>query len=88
MFEAVCIGVLGNTQPSKIAEYVRRANADGAGGDGLIQRFGLLVWPDEPAGWEDVDEYPDAAKREMAWGVFERISKLTEAETFKLGAEG
>src|SRR5262249_9544561 len=24
--EAVCISVLGNTQPSKIAEYVRRAN--------------------------------------------------------------
>ena len=31
--EAVCIGVLGNTQPAKIAEYVRRANVDGAGGD-------------------------------------------------------
>jgi Protein of unknown function (DUF3987) len=38
--EAVCIGVLGNTQPAKLAEYVRRANADGAGGDGLIQRRG------------------------------------------------
>jgi Protein of unknown function (DUF3987) len=46
--EAVCISVLGNTQPARIAEYVRRANLDGAGGDGLIQRFGLLVWPDAP----------------------------------------
>jgi hypothetical protein len=35
--EAVCISILGNTQPARMAEYVRRANADGAGGDGLIR---------------------------------------------------
>jgi Protein of unknown function (DUF3987) len=84
--EAVCIGLLGNTQPTKIAEYVRRANADGTGGDGLIQRFGLLVWPDEPVGWENVDEYPDSEKRNLVWGIFERISKLTETEALKRGA--
>jgi Protein of unknown function (DUF3987) len=84
--DAVCIGVLGNTQPTKIAEYVRRANADGAGGDGLIQRFGGLVWPDEPVGWKNVDEWPDSAKRDVVWGIFERISKLTETEALKLGA--
>jgi putative DNA primase/helicase len=84
--DAVCIGVLGNTQPTRIAEYVRRANADGAGGDGLIQRFGLLVWPDEPADWENVDEWPNAESREAVWQIFERISKLTEAEALKLGA--
>ncbi len=85
--EAVSIGVLGNTQPTKIAEYVRRANADGAGGDGLIQRFGGLVWPDEPVGWKNVDEWPDSVKRDLVWGIFERISKLTETEALKLGAE-
>jgi Protein of unknown function (DUF3987) len=84
--EAVCIGVLGNTQPAKIAEYVRRANADGAGGDGFIQRFGALVWPDEPVDWENVDEYPDSEKRDLVWGIFERISKLSEADALKSGA--
>ena len=84
--EAVCIGVLGNTQPSKIAEYVRRANADGAGGDGLIQRFGLLVWPDEPADWENVDEYPDSAKRDVVWGISSGYPKLTENGALQLGA--
>src|SRR6516165_5808698 len=49
--EAVCISVLGNTQPARIAEYVRSANRGGAGGDGLIQRFGLLAWPDAPGEW-------------------------------------
>src|SRR5262249_4194714 len=50
------------------------------------QRFGLLVWPDEPAGWKNVDEYPDTAKREAAWKIFERISKLTEAGALEMGA--
>jgi uncharacterized protein DUF3987 len=84
--QAVCIGVLGNTQPTKIAEYIRRANADGAGGDGLIQRFGLLAWPDEPADWRNVDEWPNAESRDAVFRIFERISKLTEAEVLKLGA--
>jgi putative DNA primase/helicase len=84
--DAVCIEVLGNTQPARIAEYIRYANADGAGGDGLIQRFGLLVWPDEPADWKNVDEWPNAESRDAVWRIFERISKLTEAEALKLGA--
>jgi hypothetical protein len=45
-----------------------------------------LVWPDEPAGWKNVDEYPDAAKREAVWAIFERISKLTETGVLELGA--
>jgi hypothetical protein len=51
--EAVCISVLGNTQPARIAEYVSKANAGGAGGDGLIQRFGLMVWPDASPEWRN-----------------------------------
>jgi Protein of unknown function (DUF3987) len=85
--EAVCIGVLGNTQPARIAEYIHRANYGGAGGDGLIQRFGLLVWPDVPADWKDVDEYPNREAREKAWDVYRRVSKLDESAAFKLGAE-
>src|SRR6516162_5972959 len=34
--DAVCLSVLGNTQPTRIAEYIHRANYGGAGGDGLI----------------------------------------------------
>lgn len=74
--EAVCISVLGNTQPARISAYVRRANAGGTGGDGLIQRFGLFVWPDPAPNWRDVDEYPDSRAREFAWAVYDRASKL------------
>ena len=82
--DAVCLSVLGNTQPVRIAEYIRRANYGGAGGDGLMQRFHLLAWPDAPADWKDVDEYPDRGAREKAWGTYERLSKI---DALKLGAE-
>jgi hypothetical protein len=84
--EAVCISVLGNTQPSRIAEYVRRANADGGGGDGLLQRFGLMVWPDSPSDWRNVDEYPAREAREVVRQIFFDASKLTEADALGQGA--
>jgi hypothetical protein len=84
--EAVCVSVLGNTQPARIVEYVRSANLGGAGGDGLIQRFGLLTWPDAPSQWRDVDEYPNNAAREKAWQTFERMAKLDTQAALRLGA--
>jgi putative DNA primase/helicase len=84
--EAICIAVLGNTQPARISEYVRRANLGGAGGDGLIQRFGLLVWPDVSPDWRDVDEYPDTNAREAARQLFNRLSKMNTDAALKAGA--
>src|SRR5262249_14472666 len=74
--DAVCISIVGNTQPSRIAEYVRRANDGGSGGDGLLQRFGLMVWPDATPAWQNVDEYPDTNARDAAWAVFDRASTM------------
>ena len=65
---------------------MRRANADGGGGDGLLQRFGLMVWPDSPSGWDNVDEYPNREAREVAREIFMDASKLTEAEALQRGA--
>jgi hypothetical protein len=84
--EAVCLAVLGNTQPARISEYIRRANLGGAGGDGLMQRFNLLVWPDPPTDWRDVDEYPNSDARAAACAVFDRVSKLDEEAVLKAGA--
>jgi putative DNA primase/helicase len=85
--DGVCISVLGNTQPARIGDYVRRANVGGAGGDGLIQRFGLMVWPDAPAHWRNVDEYPNHESRLAAWQVFERASKIDTKTAREMGAE-
>jgi hypothetical protein len=86
--EAACISLLGSTQPGRLSEYVRRAVQGGAGDDGLIQRFGVLVWPDEPPTWNDVDRYPLTEAREAAWRVFDNFDSLdpgaigAKADTF------
>jgi len=78
--EGACVSLLGSTQPGRLAEYVRRAVSGGAGDDGLIQRFGLLVWPNGSPEWENVDRYPDTAARQAALSLFERLDKLTAEE--------
>jgi putative DNA primase/helicase len=58
---AVCLSLLGSTQPARIAHYIRQAVKGGAGDDGLIQRFGLLVWPDTGGEWREVDRWPPSS---------------------------
>lgn len=73
---AVCISLLGSTQPGRIAEYLRTAVKGGSGDDGLIQRFGLLVWPDTGGTWKDVDRWPDSTAKKEANRVFEMLDEL------------
>src|SRR5262249_26654096 len=72
-------------RPNYPRTYTRRGGLY-RGGWEHSDREGALVWPDEPVGWKNVDEYPDSEKRDPVWGIFERISKLTEADALKLGA--
>jgi hypothetical protein len=74
--EVSCVSLLGSTQPGRLAEYIRRANDGGVGDDGLIQRFGLLVWPDQNGEWTEIDRYPDSEARAAAGQAFERLDKL------------
>jgi putative DNA primase/helicase len=83
---AVCISVLGNSQPARIAEYVKRVSTNEIGGDGLLQRFGLMAWPDTHPDWKDVDRNPDSRAREDAWKVFDRLSSLDTRAAIALGA--
>lgn len=72
---AVCISLLGSTQPARIAQYVKGA-VNGNSDDGLLQRFGLTVWPDISGGWKDVDRWPDTDAKNDAFRVFERLARL------------
>jgi hypothetical protein len=71
--EAVCLSVLGSTQPGRIGEYLRTAAGGGAGDDGLMQRFSLLVWPDASGTWRNVDRKPNSAAKKSAFDVFEKL---------------
>jgi Protein of unknown function (DUF3987) len=77
--DRACLSLVGSTQPGRIAEYMSRANAGGAGDDGLIQRFSLLVWPDQSGDWKEVDRYPDSLAKRTAWDAFARLDALDPA---------
>jgi putative DNA primase/helicase len=76
---AVCLSVFGSTQPGVIAEFVRHAVKGGVGDDGLIQRFGLMVYPDK----QDencikfVDQSPNLSAQVEMESLFEFISEAT-----------
>ena len=84
--KAVCISIIGNTQPSRIIQYVRKTNQDGVGGDGLLQRFTLAAWPDVSSEWENIDRPINADMRDQAWAVFTRMTELTESNVLASGA--
>jgi len=79
----LCISILGGIQPAKLTGYLYQA-ADNLKNDGLIQRFQLLVYPDEPANWKNVDEWPDLNAKNRAFDIF---GALAEANFVKWGAE-
>jgi Protein of unknown function (DUF3987) len=74
--ERVCLSLLGSTQPGTISEYLLQAVHGGKKDSGLIQRFGLLVWPDVSGEWRNVDRWPDKPARTAAFEVFDRLDKL------------
>lgn len=74
---AVTISLLGSTQPGKIRDYVSRVISGGSGDDGLIQRFGMMVWPDLDPNWKEVDRQPCSMARSDAFAAFDRLAQLT-----------
>ena len=73
---AVCLSLLGSTQPARLAEYIRHAVRGTAGDDGLMQRFSMLVWPDMGSDWKDIDRWPDHEAKQAANKIFEYLDKF------------
>ncbi len=53
------LAVFGGFQPDRIKAYVRFAQSGSSKNDGLLQRFQLLVWPDQTDKFEFIDRAPD-----------------------------
>lgn len=81
---ALCLSIIGGIQPGVLAEYVRQATGGGAGADGLLQRFGLMVYPDISPNWKEVDRYPDTVARET---VNQLAEELDDLNPDSIGAE-
>lgn len=80
---ALCLSLLGGIQPGKLQAYVNDAKK-GKGDDGLLQRFQLLVYPDQKKEWMNVDRVPDLPARSRVFEIFRNIDQLNADS---LGAE-
>lgn len=85
--DACCLSLLGSIQPAVIGGYLRQAVA-GAGGDGLLSRFQLLVWPDIAGEWRDIDRWPDTAAKAAADATFERLDSFDPVQAGAVAEDG
>ncbi|MES2027295.1 MAG: YfjI family protein [Pseudomonadota bacterium] len=74
--DRVCLSMIGGIQPGRVQEYVRNAVSGNGADDGLLQRFGLTVWPDVSSEFIHVDQESNASAKKTAWAVFERLAAL------------
>lgn len=74
--DAACVSVLGGIQPGPMLQYVAAATSNSAGADGLLQRFQLLVWPDDIGTWKNVDRWPDKEAKQNALSAFQYLAYL------------
>lgn len=71
----VCVSILGSTQPSKLLGYLHKATRS-IENDGLMQRFQLLIYPDEIKNWQHIDVIPNKLEKERVFNLVERIADL------------
>ncbi len=72
---SLCVSVLGGIQPHSLRSLLVDGAVDGSTDDGLLQRFGIAVWPDVERDWKNVDRLPESAARERAGAAFEALAR-------------
>lgn len=76
------LSVFGGIQPDRLAHYM--ADSIGSmGNDGLLQRFQLLMYPDDPVAITVIDQVPDQAALDDLNKLFLKLANLPG----QLGAE-
>jgi putative DNA primase/helicase len=74
--DAACVSIFGGIQPGPFSSYLKDALVSGSGDDGLMQRFQLVVWPDVPLEWRNVDRWPNMAAKEQMRRAFHFLSTV------------
>jgi hypothetical protein len=77
--ENLCLSIFGNIQPAKLAHYLDRT-IRGMDNDGLLQRFQLLIYPDQLKSWTFVDRAPDLKAKERASNIFMKLATMNFVE--------
>lgn len=74
--EAVCLSVIGGIQSDVFEHQLVNHALDGSSGDGLLQRFQLMVWPEPLRHYRNVDRLEDDEASEQALEVFRFAARL------------
>jgi len=75
--DSLCLSILGSIQPGPLSHLIADAAKGGGGDDGMVQRFQLLVYPDSPGVWRNVDRWPDTEAKARVRRIFERLDSMT-----------
>jgi hypothetical protein len=75
----LCLSLFGTTQPDLLSRYIKSNLSGGGAGDGMLQRFSMIVWPDATI-YREVDRPPDGRALECARRAFLRLHTLKPAD--------
>ena len=67
--------LIGSTQPGVLSAFVAESSRDESN-DGMLQRFGMMVWPDGAEEFEFIDRAVDSTARDNAYAAFDRLDQL------------
>jgi hypothetical protein len=86
----VCISLLGCLQPARLRAYLSDAFSDSCGplSDGLLARFQLATWPNDPGSWEKVDREPNLPVLTTVERIFSRLAHLSAENPLHLAFDG
>lgn len=76
VIESLCLHVMGGIQPGALEDYVRQAVSGGGGDDGFIQRFQLMVYPEQIKSVEWVDQAPNHEAFARIERIFENLAAI------------
>jgi len=72
----VTLSLFGGMTPGRLVDYLGAALQGGAGDDGLLQRFQMMVNPDIDKQWKNVDRWPNTEAKQRTWEVLQRLDGL------------
>ena len=79
------LSILGGIQPARIKNYIYEVTSDSAGNDGFIQRFQMLIYPDQKKSWELVDRKPQREAKAHVEFIFSELADLDLLDLNPLG---
>ena len=74
--DACVLGIIGAVCPGPLSSWISSQASSGLGDDGLLQRFQLAIWPDNPGDFVNVDRAPNPSARQVQREALSKLSTV------------